>query len=75
MVLGSNTELTMLRLDLDTAAKTTGADTVPESYEITGVNCTRGQMFVGRPSGAANQDALCVCLNNNTVNRFYCFNP
>jgi len=69
-----------IKIQVDTTVYSSGADSTPESYQITsgGPPCTpteRGSMFVGRVSSQSTQDALCVCMDVDGTMSWWCFNP
>lgn len=67
-----------IKVGVDPTSVASTADTVPESYKFSRSDCsaaTRGSMFVGRFSGDANQDGLCVCMDIVGTMEWVCFNP
>lgn len=63
-----------LNLRVEGTAVNSETDSNPEVYRLN-VSCTRGDLWVGRPSAANNQDALCACLEVNGTTSPWCFNP
>jgi hypothetical protein len=64
-----------VQVGVDGTVRPSAGDASPEVYELTGTSCTRGEIWVGRPSAQSNQDALCACLLVDGDTTPWCFNP
>jgi hypothetical protein len=64
-----------LRVRVDGTSRASTGDINPEVYQLNSTSCTRGDVWVGRPSGAGDQDALCACLLVGGNIQAWCFNP